>query len=351
MVKTALITGITGQDGAYLAKFLISKNYKVFGSFRRVSTPNFWRLSYLGVLKDIELIPVDMIDSSSIEEAINVSQPDEIYHLAAQSFVGRSFEEPLSTGDITGIGTTRLLEAARALKRDAKIYQASTSELYGNGNSTYKNEKTPFMPESPYASAKLYSYWMAEIYRKGYGMFVSNGILFNHESPIRGLEFVSRKITNAVARIKLGLQSNLVLGNLDAVRDWGYAKDYVEAMWLMLQQDEPGNYVISTGEGHTVRELANLAFKIADLNSQEYIKSDPSLKRLIDVDVLIGDNSKAKEVLDWFPKTSFDTLIRIMYEHDFARWKGFVEGNPIVWDGPLYQDNVRITSVRQSLKA
>ena len=351
MVKIALITGITGQDGAYLAKYLISKNYKVFGTFRRVSTPNFWRLNYLGVLKDIELIPVDMTDLSSIMEAISVSQPEEIYHLAAQSFVGRSFEEPLSTGDVTGIGTSRLLEAARSLKKDARIYQASTSELYGNGNYSYRNENTPFMPESPYASAKLYSYWMAEIYKKGYGMFVCNGILFNHESPIRGLEFVSRKITNAVARIKLGLQNNLVLGNLDAVRDWGYAKDYVEAMWMMLQQDEPRNFVISTGEGHTVKELVDLAFRMANLNSSEYTKSDSSLKRLIDVNVLIGDNSKAKEVLGWLPKTSFSTLIKIMYEEDFARWKSFVEGKPIVWDGPLYDDNVRITQVRQSLRA
>lgn len=350
MSKTALITGVTGQDGAYLSKFLLERNYKVFGTFRRVSTPNFWRLSYLGVLDKIVLIPVDMTDFSSLIEAINISQPDEIYHLAAQSFVGRSFEEPLSTGEITGLGTTRLLEAARISKKDVKIYQASTSELYGNKISLKRNEETYFAPESPYAAAKLYAYWMTEIYRKGYGMFISNGILFNHESPLRGLEFVTRKVTNSVARIKLGLQKELKLGNLDAIRDWGYALDYVEAMWLMLQQEVSDDFVISTGIGHSVHDLVDLAFSLVGLNSLDYVVSDPSLKRLIDVDELIGDNSKADRELHWKPKTSFEQLVKLMVEEDLRRWNLFIDGNKIVWDAPAYDNVIKIANARYSVK-
>ena len=350
MVRKALITGITGQDGAYLAKFLIEKGYKVFGTFRRTSTPNFWRLNYLNVTEKIELIPMDLTDLSSIMEAINYSDPDEIYQLAAQSFVGRSFEEPLSTSDITGLGTLRVLEGARLLKTDAKIYQASTSELYGNDASKLKNEKTLFSPESPYAAAKLYAYWISEIYRKGYHMFVSNGILFNHESPIRGLEFVTRKVTNAVARIKLGLQNNVHLGNLNAIRDWGFAGDYVEAMWLMLQQDVPDNYVISTGTGHTVKEFVEFVFKEAGLDWDEYVSVDPVMKRVNDVEFLVGDNSKAQRDLGWKPKTSFNDLLKLMYQEDLRRWSDALAGKEVVWDAPAYSGELKIASVRYSVR-
>ena len=350
MSKRALITGVTGQDGAYLSKFLLNKGYEVYGTFRRTSTPNFWRLDYVNVLQDIELLPMDLTDLSSVIEAIKYCDPDEIYNLAAQSFVGRSFEEPISTSDVTGIGTTRVLEAARILKVDARIYQASTSELYGNETSTLKSENTIFSPESPYAAAKLYSYWVGEIYKKGYGMFVANGILFNHESPIRGMEFVTRKVTNAAAKIKLGLQDKLYLGNIDAVRDWGFAGDYVEAMWLMLQQSVPDNYVISTGIGHSVRELVDLAFKEAGLCKDEYVFVEPALKRVNDVNALIGDNTKAREFLGWKPKTSFENLIKQMYREDLKRWSDYLSGKVVVWDAPSYSEKVKIASVRYSIK-
>jgi len=350
MTRKALITGITGQDGAYLAKYLIEKGYKVFGTFRRTSTPNFWRLEYLNVAKKIELIPMDLNDLSSIVEALNYCDPDEIYHLAAQSFVGRSFEEPISTSEVTGLGTVRMLEGVRLLRLDARIYQASTSELYGNGSSKLKDENTIFFPESPYAAAKLYSYWISRIYRKGYNMFISNGILFNHESPIRGLEFVTRKVTNSVARIKLGLQKKLYLGNLDAIRDWGYAGDYVEAIWLMMQQDKPDDFVISTGVGHSVRELCEFVFNEAGLNWEEYVAIDPSMKRVVDVDSLIGDNSKAKRELGWSPRVSFEELLRLMYHEDLRRWKDTLSGKKVIWDAPAYDDKLKIASVRYSLK-
>lgn len=350
MSRTALITGITGQDGAYLARFLLDKGYNVFGTFRRVSTPNFWRLNYLKILDKVELIPMDLADLSSIVEAINYSSPDEIYMLAAQSFVGRSFEEPISTSDITGLGAVRMLEAVRLLKVDSKIYQASTSELFGNDHSPVKNEDSLFTPESPYAAAKLYSYWITKIYKKGYGIFLSNGILFNHESPIRGLEFVSRKVTNAVAKIKLGLQKDIHLGNLDAIRDWGYAGDYVQAMWLMLQKDEPDDFVISTGQGHTVKQLVETAFSEANINSSDYIVRDKKLERPIDVNSLIGDPSKARIELNWTPKTSFRELIRYMYKEDYKRWSDFINGKEVIWDAPLYSDKLKIANVRYSLK-
>ncbi len=350
MSKRALITGVTGQDGAYLSRFLLSKGYDVYGTFRRTSTPNFWRLNYVNVLKDIELIPMDLTDLSSIMEAIKYSDPDEIYNLAAQSFVGRSFEEPISTSDVTGLGTTRVLEAARTLNSNARIYQASTSELYGNGTLTLKLENTIFSPESPYAAAKLYSYWIGEIYKKGYGMFVANGILFNHESPIRGLEFVTRKVTNAAARIKLGLQDRLFLGNTNTIRDWGFAGDYVEAMWLMLQQSIPDSYVISTGIGHSVNEFVDLVFKKAGLSTDEYVSIDPALKRVNDVNALIGDNTKARKFLGWTPKTSFESLIELMYTEDLKRWSDHLSGKEVVWDAPSYSEKIRIASVRYSVK-
>lgn len=350
MTRRALITGVTGQDGAYLSKFLLSKGYEVYGTFRRTSTPNFWRLNYVNVLQDIKLIPMDLTDLSSVIEAIRHCDPDEIYNLAAQSFVGRSFEEPISTSDVTGIGTTRVLEAARILKSDARIYQASTSELYGNETSILKSENTFFSPESPYAAAKLYSYWIGEIYKKGYGMFIANGILFNHESPIRGMEFVTRKITNAAAKIKLGLQDKLYLGNLEAVRDWGFAGDYIEAMWLMLQQSISDNYVISTGIGHSVKELVDLVFEEADLSIDEHVFTVTSLKRVNDVSALIGDNTKAREILSWKPKTSFENLIKLMYREDLKRWSDYLSGKEVIWDAPSYSEKVRIASVRYSIK-
>jgi GDPmannose 4,6-dehydratase len=350
MSKKALITGITGQDGAYLAKFLLEKGYTVYGTFRRVSTPNFWRLNYLKILEKVELIPMDLADLSSIIEAIIYSEPDEIYLLAAQSFVGRSFEEPISTSDITGLGAVRMLEAARLLKTDARIYQASTSELYGNDTSKLKNENSQFRPESPYAAAKLYSYWITKIYKHGYGMFVCNGILFNHESPIRGLEFVSRKVTNAVARIKLGLQKDIHLGNMKAIRDWGYAGDYVNAMWLMMQQDYADNFVIATGVGHSVEELVKTAFSEAGLDSSGYVVKDRTLERPVDVNSLIGDYTKAKTELGWIPKTSFQELVSYMYQEDFRRWNDFINGKQVIWDAPSYNDKLKIASVRYSLR-
>lgn len=345
-----MITGITGQDGAYLSKLLLSKGYKVFGTFRRLSSPNFWRLSSLGVLNDIVLVPVDLSDLSSLIEALNISQPDEIYNLAAQSFVGRSFEEPISTGEITGLSVTRILEASRIVKMDAKIYQASTSEIYGNNSSKVKTEESVFAPASPYAAAKLYGYWMSNLYKKAYGMYVSNGILFNHESPLRGLEFVTRKVTNAVARIKLGLQDRLELGNLNSIRDWGFAVDYTDAMWKILQQDLPEDFVIATGVGHSVKELVDLAFDLANLNSDDYVQSVESFKRLVDVDSLIGDSSKAHELLNWTPKTSFKELIKLMYEEDIRRWNDFLNGKGVVWDAPSYIDKTKIANVRYSIK-
>lgn len=349
MPKKALITGITGQDGAYLAKFLLDKGYEVFGGFRRLSTPNFWRLSYLGISEKISLIPIDMCDLSSLMEAVNFSQPDEIYNLAAQSYVGTSFEEPLSTGDVTGIGTARLLEAVRISKTSPKIYQASTSELFGNNDSGVKTEDSVFSPESPYAVAKLYSYWITKVYRKGYGLFVSNGILFNHESPVRGLEFVTRKVTNAVAKIKLGLQSDVRLGNLDSIRDWGFAGDYVEAMWKIIQQDEPCDLVISTGKGHSVRELVELVFEKAGIDDTNRIVPSPELKRIIDVDVLVGDNTKARNILKWKPRTTFERLIEMMYKEDYRRWRDFLDGKSVVWDAPLYDERLKILKVRYSI--
>ena len=260
-MKRALITGVTGQDGAYLAALLLEKGYEVFGTYRRVSTPNFWRLQYLSVLDKITLIPVDMADMSSLLEAVTVSDPGEIYNLAAQSYVGASFDQPLFTTEIDGSGATRILEIIRHLKKDIKFYQASTSELYGTVTEIPQKEATVFWPNSPYAAAKLLSFHNTRIYREAYGIFACKGILFNHESPIRGMEFVTRKITNAVARIKLGLQDELVLGNVEAKRDWGYAPEYVQAMWMVLQHDKPDDFVVATGETHSVQEFVNEAFR------------------------------------------------------------------------------------------
>jgi len=335
-LKRALITGTTGQDGSYLAKFLLSKGYKVYGTYRRLSTPNFWRLQYLGIFEKINLIPADLADMSSIVEAIRMSQPEEIYHLAAQSFVGASFEQPLGSGEITGLGVTRVLEAIRQVNPEIKFYQASTSELYGDNADTPQTESTPFHPASPYAAAKLYGYSITRIYREGYRMFGCNGILFNHESPLRGLEFVTRKISNTAAKIFLGLEKELELGNLEAKRDWGYAPEYVESMWLMLQQEKSDDYVIATNETHSVGEFLQEAFNILDLDWRRYVKEDKRFLRPLDVSLLQGDYSKAKERLGWEPKVKFQKLVKMMVEEDLERWKRWQNGERFPWDAANY---------------
>ncbi|MFC1994386.1 GDP-mannose 4,6-dehydratase [Chloroflexota bacterium] len=335
-MKRALITGVTGQDGAYLSKFLLDKGYEVYGTYRRLSTPNFWRLLYLGIYANVKLIPADLVDAGSIVEAIRISEPDEIYHLAAQSFVEASFQQPIGSGEITGLGVTRVLEAVRQINPKIKFYQASTSELYGNNKSSIQTEDTPFQPSSPYAAAKLYGHWITSIYRKAYGIFACNGILFNHESPLRGLEFVTRKISNGVAKIFLGLEKELILGNLEAKRDWGYALEYIEAMWLMLQQDEPDDYVIASNETHSVREFAEKAFNVVKLDWREYVKVDKRLLRPLDVHVLRGDYSKAKSNLGWEPKIKLDELVEIIVKEDLDRWGRYLKGEHSPWDGPNY---------------
>uniref|UniRef100_A0A7C2P8M4 GDP-mannose 4,6-dehydratase n=1 Tax=candidate division WOR-3 bacterium TaxID=2052148 RepID=A0A7C2P8M4_UNCW3 len=343
MAKRALITGITGQDGAYLSKFLLDKGYEVYGTFRRASTPNFWRLQYLNIFEKVNLIPVDLVDAASLVEAIKISEPEEVYHLAAQSFVGASFEQPIGTGDITGLGVTRILEAIRQVNPEIKFYQASTSELYGNCKKEGSlSEKDPFCPSSPYAAAKLYGYWITRIYREAYGIFAVNGILFNHESPLRGLEFVTRKISNAVAKITLGLEKELRLGNLEAKRDWGYAPEYVESMWLMLQQHEPDDYIIATGESHSVKEFCEIAFDTVGLDWQEYVKVDRRFMRPLDVNYLQGDYSKAKKKLGWVPRTKFKQLVKIMVKEDLNRWERWLNGEKFPWDAPNYPNEYKI---------
>lgn len=341
-MKRVLITGITGQDGAYLAKFLLEKGYDVYGTYRRLSTPNFWRLQYLDVFERVSLIPADLVDAGSMIEAIKISKPDEIYHLAAQSFVGASFEQPIGTGNITGLGATRILEAVRQINLGIKFYQASTSELYGGGHSSSLTENSAFQPSSPYAAAKLYGYWLTRQYREGYNIFACNGILFNHESPLRGLEFVTRKIVNVAAKIALGMEKELLIGNLEAKRDWGYAPDFVESMWLMLQQKEPDDYVIATNETHSVKEFAEKAFEVVGLDWQEYVRVDKRFFRPLDVNFLQGDYSKAKEKLGWEPKVKFDELVKIMVKEDLSRWKKWLNGERFPWDAQNYPNEEKI---------
>jgi len=341
--KRALITGVTGQDGAYLAKFLLDKDYEVFGIVRRVSTPNFWRLQDIGVLDKITLISADMSDMSSLAEAIHRSKPNEIYNLAAQSFVGSSFDQPLQSADINGVGLLRILEIVRSFDRSIRIYQASTSELYGSScdeDGTQK-ETTILKPNSPYAVAKLFALEISRVYRESYGMFISNGILFNHESPLRGLEFVTRKITNEVAKIKLGLSNELRLGNLDSKRDWGYAKEYVESMWRILQHDKPDDFVIATNETHSVREFVELAFQSAGLDWKLYVRTDSQYKRPYELTYLKGDYSKAKRELGWEPKTKFHELVKMMVEADLNRWKRHLNGETFGWDAPNFPGNTK----------
>ncbi len=312
--KTALITGVTGQDGSYLAEFLLEKGYRVVGMVRRTSTVNFDRIKH--IQDQIEIVQGDLLDQSSLMEIIRVYQPDEVYNLAAQSFVPTSFSQPVLTGEFTALGVTRLLEAIRHVKPDARFYQASSSEMFGKVVEVPQRETTPFYPRSPYGVAKVYGHWITVNYRESYGMFACSGILFNHESPRRGLEFVTHKVTHAAARIKLGLQRELRLGNLEARRDWGYAGDYVRGMWLMLQQDQPDDYVLATGETHSVRELCEMAFGHVGLDWRDYVVVDPKHYRPAEVDLLVGDASKARRVLGWEPSVNFEQLVRMMVDAD-----------------------------------
>ncbi len=321
-MKKAFITGVTGQDGSYLAEFLLEKNYKVYGLTRRTSTQNFERIKHIIHEPNLELISGDLIDQNSLNLALKKIQPDEIYNLAAQSFVQASWQQPVLTGEFTALGVTRMLEAMRLVCPKAKFYQASSSEMFGKVRETPQNENTPFYPRSPYGVAKVYGHWITVNYRESYNLFAVSGILFNHESPRRGLEFVTRKITNAIARIKLGKQNFVELGNLDAKRDWGYAKDYVRAMWLMLQQDKPDDYVIATGETHSVRELLKIACEEAGLsNWKKYFKHNKKFDRPAEVDLLIGDASKAEKKLNWKPEVNFRELVKIMVEADIKEEK------------------------------
>jgi len=322
--RTALITGITGQDGSYLAELLLSKGYDVHGVVRRSSSVNRARIDHLTLDPDLadgrlELHYGDLSDGHGLACLIHEIEPDEIYNLGAQSHVRVSFDTPLYTVDVDALGTLRILEAARQLQRrkDVRVYQASSSEMYGKVHEVPQSETTPFHPRSPYACAKVYSYWQVVNYREAYDLFACNGILFNHESPRRGETFVTRKITRAATRIRESLQSTLSLGNLDAKRDWGYAKDYVEAMWLMMQQDAPDDYVVATGETHSVRDFLLAAFRHVGLPWQQYVRTDPRYFRPSEVDLLLGDASKAREELGWKPKTSFDELVKLMVDADW----------------------------------
>lgn len=316
MSKKALITGITGQDGSYLAELLLEKGYEVYGLSRRTSTPNYSRIEK--IVDQIHMLSGDLIDQYSLYEAIVESQPDEIYNLAAQSFVKASWDQPGYTGESTALGVTRMLDAMRMAKPDAKFYQASSSEMFGKVQEIPQVETTPFYPRSPYGVAKVYGHWITVNYRESYNLFAVSGILFNHESPRRGLEFVTRKISNTVAKIKYGKTDKLILGNPDSKRDWGYAKDYVEMMHLMLQQDKPDDYVIATNEAHSVREFVEKAFAVAGIADWEskVVWDDPRYNRPAEVDHLIGNPAKAKQVLGWVPKTSFEELVRLMVEAD-----------------------------------
>ena len=319
-MKRALITGITGQDGAYLAQFLLKKGYTVFGTYRRQSSGNFWRLHYLNISDKVKLISADVLDSTSLHRALEISNPTEIYHLAAQSFVGVSFDQPIYTSDVTGFGTVRILDEILKFNKKIKFYQASSSEMFGSGKSLVQNESTPFMPSSPYAISKLYAYWQTKLYREAYGIFAVNGILFNHESPLRGLEFVTRKISNQVAKISLGISKKLELGNLLAKRDWGFAPEYVEGIWKSLQVKNSDDYVMATNESHSVKEFVEEACKIANI-SIKCLKTNKTNLRPFDVNHLQGDYSKAKKKLGWKPKTKFVDLVKIMVDEDIHRWE------------------------------
>lgn len=313
-MPTALITGITGQDGSYLAEFLLSQGYEVVGMIRRSSTVNFERIEH--IQDQITLVPGDLLDQMSLVDALREHQPSEVYNLAAQSFVPTSWRQPVFTGEATALGVTRMLEAVHVVDPEIRFYQASSSEMFGKVQEVPQSEQTPFYPRSPYGVAKVYGHWITINYRESYDLFACSGILFNHESPRRGLEFVTRKVTYGAAKIKLGLASDLHLGNLDSRRDWGFAGDYVRAMWLMLQQDEPDDYVVGTGETHAVRELCQAAFDCLDLDWEKYVVVDPKFYRPAEVDLLVSDPQKAIQKLDWRPKVSFGELVEMMVESD-----------------------------------
>ena len=317
MGKVALITGITGQDGSYLAEFLLSKGYQVYGLVRRSSTISFERIAHLQ--DRIELLSGDLLDQNSLISVLKQTEPDEVYNLASQSFVPASWSQPVLTSEITAVGVTRMLEAIRVVNPGMRFYQASSSEMFGMVRETRQSESTPFYPRSPYGVSKLYGHWITVNYRESYNLFACAGILFNHESPRRGIEFVTRKVTYAAARIKLGLQEKLPMGNLEAERDWGFAGDYVQAMWLMLQQDEPRDYVVATGTSHSVRRLVEIAFGYLDLDYQTHVEVKPELLRPAEVYHLVGDYSKAERELGWKPVMSFERLIQWMVEEDLAR--------------------------------
>jgi len=336
MPKVALITGIRGQDGAYLAKLLLEKGYEVYGADRRSGEGGFWRLKELGIEKDVKIVYMDLLEFTNIFRTIEKIKPDEIYNLAAQSFVAASFEQPILTSDINSLGTLRLLEVIRTVKPDTKFYQASTSEMFGKVKTLPLNEDSYFYPRSPYAVSKLFAHWITVNYREAYNIFACSGILFNHESPLRGTEFITRKVSLAVARIKYGKQDKLVVGNLDAKRDWGYAPEYVYGMYLMLQNDKPDDFVLATGESHSVREFIEEAFRVAGFEiywegkgleekgrdaktGKVLVEVSPEFYRPAEVDVLVGDYSKAKRILGWEPKTTFKELVRIMVEEDMRR--------------------------------
>jgi len=321
MSKRALITGITGQDGAYLAHFLLQRGYRVTGFMPRRSSDTSWRLRELGIADEVEIADGDLSDGASVMRVVARIQPDEVYNLGAQSFVGKSWDQPVNTGLIDGLGVTQVLEAIRLLCPGARFYQASTSEMFGKVRAPAQNEDTPFHPRSPYGVAKLYGHWITINYRESFGLHASSGILFNHESPLRGLEFVTRKISHAAAAIKLGRQHELRLGNLDARRDWGFAGDYVEAMWLMLQRPEPDDYVVATGKTASVRDVCRIAFSHLGLDYEAHVVTDQSLLRPAEVDTLTGDASKAGERLGWHPRTNLEELIVMMVEADLQRLK------------------------------
>jgi len=315
--RTALITGITGQDGSYLAELLLAKGYRVVGVVRRSSTTHYERIGHLE--GKVELVSADLLDQHSLVDAVRECKPDEIYNLAAQSFVQTSWRQPVLTGEFTALGVTRMLEAALKAAPEARFYQASSSEMFGKVVETPQRESTPFYPRSPYGVAKVYGHWITVNYRESFGLYAVSGILFNHESPRRGLEFVTRKVTDAAARIKLGLQTELRLGTLDARRDWGFAGDYVDAMWRMLQLDQPDDFVIGTGQTHSVRDLCEMAFAVVGLDWQDYVRQDPRFMRPAEVDLLVADPSKAERELGWKPTVTFQRLVEMMVEADLDR--------------------------------
>lgn len=315
----ALITGVTGQDGSYLAEFLLSKGYEVYGVVRRTSHHSYERIEH--ILDRITVVAADLLDQHSLTEVIRSTQPNEVYNLAAQSFVPASWTQPVLTGEFTALGVTRILEAVRLAGPEARFYQASSSEMFGKVTETPQRESTPFYPRSPYGVAKVYGHWITVNYRESHGLYAVSGILFNHESPRRGIEFVTRKITDAVARITLGLDTEVRLGHLDARRDWGYAGDYVDAMWRILQQDEPSDYVVGTGISHSVRDVVEIAFRHVGLDWQQHVVVDPSLKRPAEVEALVADPTRARSELGWSPTVSFEEMITMMVDADLERWR------------------------------